>query len=202
MEELLKHWENIYVTKTEDEVSWTQLHPEVSLNLIAKLSHDKSDSIIDIGGGDSRLADHLLAMGYSDITVLDISEAALARARARLGADAEKITWICADIRAFNPERTYDIWHDRACFHFLTDDQDRERYIELVGKAANKALIIGTFSESGPLKCSGLFVQRYSVEDLQHAFHEQFKMAEQLQYNHDTPFGTQQHFTFGGFIKF
>src|SRR5690606_5640055 len=148
----------IYETKTLKEVSWYQPIPETSLEFIQKMSIPKDAAIIDIGGGDSFLVDYLLDLGFSNISVLDISEKAIERAKERLGNSAEKVNWIVSDITEFESEKRFDLWHDRAAFHFLTNENDIQKYVELTRKLIRKngALIIGTFSEYGPKKCSGI----------------------------------------------
>ncbi|NPA09389.1 MAG: class I SAM-dependent methyltransferase [Chlorobi bacterium] len=195
------HWENVYETKTPEEVSWTQKKPQTSLELIRSLGSDKSVKIIDIGGGDSNLADFLLEEGYENITVLDISEKALERAKRRLGKDAEKIQWIVADIIAFSPEETYDIWHDRAAFHFLTRSEDISKYVRIAEKAVSKNLIVGTFSKNGPKKCSGLEISQYDEESMNSIFENSFEKTDCITEDHITPFSTVQNFIFCTFKK-
>ncbi|MCF2220448.1 class I SAM-dependent methyltransferase [Chryseobacterium sp. PS-8] len=195
------HWENVYETKTPEEVSWTQKKPQTSLELIRSLGSDKSVKIIDIGGGDSNLADFLLEEGYENITVLDISEKALERAKRRLGKDAEKIQWIVADIIAFTPEETYDIWHDRAAFHFLTRSEDISKYVQIAEKAVMKNLIVGTFSKNGPKKCSGLEISQYDEESMNSIFENSFEKTDCITEDHITPFSTVQNFIFCTFKK-
>ncbi len=200
MESRKQHWETVYETKTPDQVSWTQEKPEESLKFIHDLGLDKDASIIDIGGGDSKLVDFLLADGYSDVTVLDISGKAIERAKKRLGMLANKVTWIESDINDFVPSRTYSIWHDRAAFHFLTSTEEQERYVKLVNSSVTDFLVIGTFSEDGPLKCSGLEIQQYSESSMV----DQFRGFEKIKCeneNHLTPFDTIQNFIFCSFKK-
>ena len=161
-----KHWENVYETKNPEQVSWTQEIPKTSLNLIHSFGLDKKAKIIDIGGGDSKLVDFLLEEGYENITVLDISEKAIEKAQLRLGSKADKVNWIVSDITQFNPTTQYDIWHDRAAFHFLTTEVDINKYVKTIEKSVSKHLIVGTFSENGPQKCSGLEIKQYSQETL------------------------------------
>lgn len=196
-----EHWETIYTTKTPQEVSWTQAIPQVSLDFIHAFGLDKSASIIDIGGGDSRLVDFLLDEGYTDITVLDISEKALDRAKERLGNRAKNVKWIVSDILDFTPSSSYAIWHDRAVFHFLTDSAAIEYYVRLVENSAKQHLIIGTFSEKGPLKCSGLEIKQYSQQELSDRFSETFETRECINTDHTTPFDTIQNFTFCSFVR-
>lgn len=201
MEERKLHWENVYGTKRPDEVSWTQVVPEVSLNLIAGLGISKQAKIIDIGGGDSNLVDHLLELGYSDISVLDISANAIERAKLRLGEKAGAVTWIVSDILDFNPKETYDVWHDRATFHFLTIKNDIERYRFLVCEKVKGYLLMGTFSENGPKKCSGLEISQYNEEGIAKEFAPDFEKIGCQLHDHITPFGTTQNFLFCSFKK-
>ena len=150
-----QHWEQVFETKSPKEVSWTQKYPTISMELIQSFKLSKSSSIIDVGGGDSLLVDALLEKGYTNITVLDISEKALLRAQARLGERAKKINWIVSDINVFKPHKNYDLWHDRASFHFLTQKKDIINYTEIVNAYVSTALVIGTFSKEGPERCSG-----------------------------------------------
>ena len=196
-----EHWENIYATKGMREVSWFQKVPTTSLELINQVAENKQDAIIDIGGGDGFLVDNLLALGYTDITVLDISENAIDRAKKRLGKLAEKVKWIVADITKFLPEQEYAIWHDRAVFHFLTHQKDKENYRELANTAVSGYFILATFSDQGPNKCSGLEICKYSELDLQAFFSVHFSMISSFKYNHLTPFGTYQNFIFSVFNK-
>lgn len=195
------HWENIYQTKAFTEVSWYQEKPETSLYFFQKFNVPKSAKIIDIGGGDSFLVDHLLQMGYTDVTVLDISEKSLERAKLRLGEDAKKVKWIVSDIVEFKPKVKYDVWHDRAAFHFLNTQSEIETYIQLAKKKINEygLLIVGTFSENGPLKCSGIEIKQYSQAQLTDAFIGRFKKLECFNVDHQTPFNTTQNFTFCSF---
>ncbi|REC77185.1 SAM-dependent methyltransferase [Chryseobacterium elymi] len=191
-----EHWENVYATKNPDQVSWTQKKPQTSLDFIHSSGLGKGASIIDIGGGDSNLVDYLLEEGYENITVLDISAQALEKARKRLGEKADKITWIASDITAFEPQETYDIWHDRATFHFLTTPQQISQYIKIAGKSVTGFMILGTFSTNGPAKCSGLDIQQYDAESLPAKFEADFEKIKCLTENHITPFGTVQNFVF------
>ncbi|MDD5151140.1 MAG: class I SAM-dependent methyltransferase [Flavobacterium sp.] len=195
------HWETVYETKQPNEVSWTQEKPKTSLDFIYETKLGKSAKIIDVGGGDSKLVDFLLAAGYENITVLDISSKALEKAKKRLGKNAEKINWIVADITEFKPETTYDIWHDRAAFHFLTMQEQVETYAGIVEKWVSGFLIIGTFSENGPKKCSGLEIKQYSESELENQFLNRFKKLKCSKEDHITPFETVQNFTFCVFEK-
>lgn len=199
-----EHWENIYQTKALNEVSWYQPTPETSLNFIVQMCPNKYKKIVDIGGGDSFLVDHLLKLGYQNITVLDISEAAIERAKLRLGNEkATKVNWIVSDVTAFESDEKFDLWHDRAAFHFLTSKEDIQSYIERLNRFTNEnaGLIIGTFSENGPLKCSGIEIQQYSAESLTKAFESNWKVLNNLIVDHTTPFKTQQNFIFSTFSK-
>ncbi len=196
-----KHWENVYLTKSPDQVSWTQLTPHVSLQLIDSSGIDKQARIIDVGGGDSRLVDHLLDENYENITVLDISEKALEKVKKRLGGRADRVNWIVSDIVDFKPEGMFDLWHDRAAFHFLTNEEDIQIYRTIVNTHVADSMIIGTFSKRGPLKCSGLEVMQYDPPELEEVFKPQFKKEECLNRDHETPFRTQQNFTFCRFKR-
>jgi predicted RNA methylase len=201
MTDTKQHWEKVFSTKLPEEVSWTQAVPLTSLSLIHETGISKSAPIIDIGGGDSKLVDNLLAEGYTDITVLDISGEALKRAKARLGNDAANVKWIESDIKNFIPSRVYAVWHDRAAFHFLTEESDIKRYAETVGKFASSNLIIATFSESGPEKCSALPVSRYNEQGMQALFSKHFSLTKSFTENHTTPFNTTQNFRFNLFAR-
>ena len=196
-----EHWETVYSTKTPQEVSWTQEKPSISLDFISSFQLDKSASIIDIGGGDSSLVDFLLDLGYTNISVLDISAHAIERAKVRLGERASLVQWIVSDINDFQPEFTYDVWHDRAAFHFLTQPSDIGGYVRLVANYA-KNLVVGTFSTEGPLKCSGLEITQYDEISLVELFQAQgFECIETKREDHQTPFDTSQNFVFGSFRK-
>lgn len=190
------HWEQVYETKQPNEVSWTQENPKISLDFIHETHLDKTAKIIDIGGGDSKLVDYLLEEGYENISVLDISANALERAKKRLGNNAKKVTWIVSDITEFKPETKYDIWHDRATFHFLITPEQIKKYAEITQKWIDGFLIIGTFSENGPKKCSGLNIKQYSELELENQFSEHFKKLKCCNEDHTTPFETKQNFTF------
>lgn len=198
-----EHWDYIYENKLLTEVSWFQPTPETSLKLINDSGLAKSDRIIDIGGGDSFLVDHLLDLGYSNLTVLDISEKAILRAKKRLGPRAELVHWIVADISQYHFSESYDLWHDRAAFHFLNSHEEVNRYVASAERhiTAGGHLIIGTFSENGPKKCSGIDIQQYSVQNLNDCFIGEFSMVESLIVQHTTPFDTIQEFTFSRFKK-
>lgn len=198
-----KHWEEVYSTRSSHEVSWHQDVPGPSLDLIARAEIPKSAPIIDIGGGASRLADHLLASGFHDISVLDISAIALQEARRRLGRQAAAIQWIEADVTRFEPERRYALWHDRAAFHFLMDRADRERYVDIMLRSLEEGgqAIIAAFAEDGPGKCSGLDVQRYGRASMQQALGAGMRLVEASSDRHLTPSGVEQLFTFYRFRR-
>lgn len=195
------HWEKVYQTKTPDEVSWTQEKPQTSLDLINSCALGKEAKIIDIGGGDSTLVDFLLKEGYQNITVLDISAKALERAQKRLGSQAEKVTWIEADITEFEPKETYDIWHDRAAFHFLTQQEHIRKYLQITKESVAGYMILGTFSINGPKKCSGLDIQQYDEPSITSLFKENFEKLSCFTEDHTTPFNTIQNFIFCHFRK-
>lgn len=197
------HWEKVYTTKQLTDVSWYQPNPAVSLQFVKELGIPAYASIIDIGGGDSLLVDNLLDAGYTDISVLDISEAAIERAKKRLGPRAEMVHWIISDITAFKPLRAYDFWHDRATFHFLTKEEEVQTYLDISQKAIAPGgkLLIGTFAENGPEKCSGLPVQQYSEEKMTATIRRWFQKIKCIHTDHLTPFNTIQHFLFCSFKK-
>jgi SAM-dependent methyltransferase len=193
------HWEQVYRTKRADEVSWFQPEPAVSLDLIRRAVPDTSARIIDIGGGASTLVDALLRVGYSDVTVLDLSATALAQVRARLGGAAACVHWLDGDVlSAMLPEAGYDVWHDRAVFHFLTTDIERDMYIAQVRRAVRPGgyVLIATFAEDGPIKCSGLPVARYSADALHDEFGRTFELVESIREQHVTPTGATQPFVY------
>ncbi len=193
------HWETVYETKNPDQVSWTQEVPQTSLDFISSFEVSKDASIIDVGGGDSKLVDYLLEKGFKNITVLDISDKALEKAKNRLGSKADKVNWIVCDITEFEPNITYDIWHDRATFHFLTSTEQIAKYIKIVKKSVNGFIAIGTFSENGPTKCSGLEIKQYTAQTLEEEFKNGFKKIRCLLEDHITPFNTKQNFLFCSF---
>ena len=197
-----KHWENIYQKKEIDGVSWYQKVPIESLQLIKKYSISNSDKIIDIGCGKSFLADNLLELNYTDISLVDISSNALKEVKDRL--QNKSLNFIETDILNFNSNDKYDIWHDRAVFHFITDSEGIKKYISLCNEYINKegVLIIGTFAEDGPLKCSGLEIKRYSVDQISGLFKETFELVESFKMLHKTPFDTEQSFLFCVLRKF
>lgn len=191
------HWENIYATKALNEVSWYQPTPETSISFLNSANLSKDAAIIDVGGGDSYFVDHLVKEGYTNITVLDISEKAIERAKNRLGEDASKVNWIVSDVNDFQPNNKFDFWHDRAAFHFLTDEHEVNRYKNTISNAMelNGDVVIGTFSKTGPLKCSGIEITQYAQKDLVELF-DGFKVVADLDVKHGTPFDTTQDFVF------
>ncbi|MES2448100.1 MAG: class I SAM-dependent methyltransferase [Bacteroidota bacterium] len=193
------HWETVYETKNPDQVSWTQEVPQTSLDFISSFEVSKDASIIDVGGGDSKLVDYLLEKGFKNITVLDISDKALEKAKNRLGSKAHKVNWIVSDITEFEPTITYNVWHDRATFHFLTSAEQIAKYIAIVKKSVNGFIAIGTFSENGPTKCSGLEIKQYTAQTLEEEFKNGFKKIRCLLEDHITPFNTKQNFLFCSF---
>jgi trans-aconitate methyltransferase len=198
-----KHWENIYQTKELKDVSWFQPTPETSLDFFKQFNVPTTAKVIDIGGGDSFLVDHLLDLGYQDISVLDISAAAIDRAKQRLGEKAKNVKWIVADAATFKPTEKYDFWHDRAAFHFLTDEQEISNYLQTAQESINPTgvLIIGTFSEQGPKKCSGIEIKQYSEMTMTDRLKKFFEKIKCITVDHKTPFDTIQNFIFCSFRK-
>ncbi len=198
-----KHWETIYHSRELPEFSWFQPAPETSLNFFKQFDVSTTAKIIDIGGGDSFLVDHLLDLGYTDITVLDISATALERARKRLGDRASLVKWIVADAAAFKPTEKYDFWHDRAAFHFLTLEEDISAYLKTIQQNLNPGgiLVIGTFSENGPKKCSGIDVKQYSENSMTERLKVHFEKIRCITVEHKTPAEVIQHFIFCSFRK-
>ena len=198
-----KHWENIYQTKELKDVSWFQPTPETSLDFFKQFNVPTTAKVIDIGGGDSFLVDHLLDLGYQDISVLDISTAAIDRAKQRLGDKAKNVKWIVADAATFKPTEKYDFWHDRAAFHFLTDEQEIANYLQIAQESINPTgiLVIGTFSEQGPKKCSGIEIKQYSETTMTDQLKKYFEKIKCITVDHLTPFDTIQNFVFCSFRK-
>ncbi|MCO5725064.1 class I SAM-dependent methyltransferase [Robiginitalea marina] len=197
-----QHWDGVYREKPLETVGWYQPVPAISLELISQLGLSQSAPLIDVGGGDSYLADHLLRKGFTDITVLDISGTSLKRAQARLGSQAERIHWVASDILDFEPQRPYALWHDRAAFHFLTDPAQARAYLDRARRGIRPGgyFIVGTFSENGPSTCSGLPVQRYSISALQDTASPGFELLRGFNTVHKTPSGGVQEYTFGVFV--
>ena len=198
-----KHWEKIYQTEEFQAVSWYQATPAISLDFLTQFDIPLTARIIDVGGGDSFFVDCLLDQGYQDITVLDISETALAKARKRLGDRAALIKWIVADIADFHPLEKNDFWHDRATFHFLTEEQEIENYIGVVQQSMRPKgiLVLGTFSENGPQKCSGIEIKQYSETTMTSRLKQFFEKVKCFHVDHRTPFDTVQNFIFCSFRK-
>ena len=196
------HWEKIYDEKNEDEVSWFQKETNESIKMIQSAGIE-NPKIIDVGSGRSKLLKNLIEIGYNHLTYLDISESALEKSKEFLGEQSNKVRWISKDILNFKTEEKFDIWHDRAVFHFLNEENLIRKYIEIVEKNISESghLIIGTFSENGPLKCSGLEVRRYSEKVIEKLFNRSFKLIDSFYYDHVTPFNTTQNFLFSHFIK-
>ncbi len=193
------HWENVYQTKGRDEVSWFREHLDTSLRMITNTGVGKDAAIIDVGGGNSNLVDDLLECGYVDVSVLDISAKAISDNKERLGGKAEQVNWLVADITDVELSTDhFDVWHDRAVFHFLTDAEDRRRYVELVLRSVKLGghVIVASFGLEGPQKCSGLDVMRYSPEAMHGEFGNTFQLVESLNETHNTPFGTRQDFLY------
>ena len=195
---LKNHWENIYQNKNEDEVSWFQKTPDTSIEIINSIKIKKQSKIIDVGSGRSRLFKNLIEQGYNNLTYLDISESAAKKSKIFLGEQSKNIEWIVEDVLNFEPKQNFDVWHDRAVFHFLTDQNQIKKYVDLVSRniSNNGYLIIGTFSEQGPLKCSGLEVSRYSESLIKTTFSESFNLLNSFKIDHSTPFNTTQNFLF------
>ncbi|MDO8640748.1 MAG: class I SAM-dependent methyltransferase [Nitrosarchaeum sp.] len=198
-----EHWENVWTTKKSNEVSWYQEYPKTSINLILPTNPSKDAKIIDVGGGDSNLAETLLDLGFNNITVLDISANALERAKKRLGNKSSMVTWIESDILEFENDNRYDIWHDRALLHFLTSEENLKNYVKLVKQHVMQGgyLIISTFSTKGPIKCSGLDTRQYSKESIQELFSNEFEHVKSFEEEHVTPRGMGQIFTWNVFRK-
>lgn len=194
-----EHWQQVYETKNSEEVSWYQANPTISLELIEQAGLSKADPIIDIGGGASLLVDHLLRLGYSNLTVLDIAPRALELAKLRLGSRAESIHWICEDMTEFHAEHGYSLWHDRAVFHFLVDQALRERYLHILRTVLvpGSHLVLATFGPEGPSRCSGLDVLRYSTEDVGALLGPTFQLRRKEIELHQTPAGGFQQFQYG-----
>lgn len=197
-----QHWESVYTTKALQEVSWYEEVPTTSLKFLSEANLFLDAKIIDIGGGDSLFVDHLLKLGYKDITVLDISANAIERAKERLGSLANEVKWVVSDATQFQPIETYDFWHDRAVFHFITQEHDITTYLSVIEKGLkeNGIFVVGTFSKDGPKKCSGIEIKQYSERELVEQFRKFYKV-KCLNTNHQTPFNTVQNFTFCSFKK-
>jgi len=197
-----EYWESIYQTKEPNEVSWYQEKPETSLNLISETGIEKNAKIIDVGAGASKLADNLLALGFRNITALDVSSNALNESKKKLGDRANNVKWIVSDLREFETNERYDLWHDRAVLHFLTEEEDIKRYIELVRTYLKPKgyVIVSTFSVNGPKRCSGLDVRQYSEDSMKTLF-TGFEHIKSFEEEHLTPWGSSQIFIWGVFRK-
>lgn len=196
-------WDKVYTEKSEKEVSWFQENPVDSMKLIRELNLSKEDSIIDIGAGDSRLIDYLLEDGFERLTALDISEVSLKKLKERLAEKSAKVEFIVSDVTKFQSKQEYDLWHDRATFHFLTRVDLVEQYLEVASRSlkSNGNLIVSTFSKNGPEKCSGLAVHQYSETELKTVFSKYFKNIKCFETTHTTPWGSSQSFVYCGFKK-
>ena len=197
------HWQNVYATKAEKEVSWFQESPAPSLDLVAATGLGSDADIIDVGGGASRLVDSLLERGFRRVAVLDLSANALEETKKRLGRRADGIDWIAADVTTWEASRMYDLWHDRAAFHFLTAAADRDAYVARLKKAVRTGgnVIIATFAPDGPERCSGLPIMRYDPEAVAAALGPEFDLVDSRRHDHVTPGGNTQHFQFSRFLR-
>lgn len=198
-----EHWDNVYTTKSESEVSWFQPYPKTSMDFVDMFNLASDANIIDIGGGDSHFVDALLGRGFKNIWVLDISAAAIEKAKERLGEQASTVHWVISDVTEFIPPVQFDFWHDRAAFHFLTTEDKIYKYVSLAEEAIapDGHLILGTFSENGPKKCSGLDIRQYSEASMSARFEVSFDRVKCIQEDHTTPFNTLQNFLFCSFKK-
>ncbi|PKD16173.1 SAM-dependent methyltransferase [Salegentibacter salinarum] len=203
MKETKSHWEEVYDKKSHQDASWYQETPATSLEFIKELELSECSKIIDVGGGDSNFVDHLLKEGFRDISVLDISERAIEKAKKRLKEDAERVNWIVADASEFEATQVYHLWHDRAAFHFLTESKQIENYIRTLENsvASGGFVILATFSTEGPEKCSGRTIKQYSKKDLQELLKHKFQLLKFKNIDHKTPGGAIQNFTFCCFKK-
>jgi 2-polyprenyl-3-methyl-5-hydroxy-6-metoxy-1,4-benzoquinol methylase len=203
MESEKDHWEKVFETKDPNEVSWFQVYPKTSVAFLELFNMPLNANIIDVGGGDSHFVDALLEKGYKNVYVLDISSKAIERAKKRLGDNAAKVHWIVSDIVDFKPEIKFDFWHDRAAFHFLTSEEKIHQYVSIAENAINKNgyLILGTFSESGPKKCSGLEIKQYNERSMSFLFEINFERIRCITEDHITPFNTIQNFLFCSFKR-
>ncbi len=197
------HWQQVYTSKGEQTVSWFEAVPQASVDLIHAAGAGPDAAIIDIGGGASRLVDALLNDGFRDLTVLDVSREALAKSNARLGAHAVSVKWLTADVTVWQPQRLYDVWHDRAAMHFLTAPDERTAYAERVSRAVRRGghVIIATFAPDGPERCSGLPVLRQDAAALAALLGPSFDLIESRRHDHTTPAGIQQRFQFSRFRR-
>ena len=193
-----EHWEKVYTSKEDNEVSWYQDIPRTSIEVVKKMSNGRSDSIIDIGGGNSNLASELMNLKFLDISVLDISEASLNRTKEKLGEKAKNIDWYVSDVLGFEPPKKFDIWHDRAVFHFVTRQSDKNAYVQKIKNSLKEdgTLILATFSKEGPTKCSGLEICQYDKDSLIPLFGKDFDLVDLFKEEHTTPFNTTQNFIY------
>jgi ubiquinone/menaquinone biosynthesis C-methylase UbiE len=198
-----EHWNRVYQTKAPDDVSWFQTQPAISLQLIEATGIGKDEGIIDVGGGASVLVDCLIEAGFTKVAVVDISAAALEHAQQRLAKCASSVEWCEADVTTFHPPRRFGLWHDRAVFHFLTDPEDRKKYVETLRRTLIPSghVIIATFAIDGPLKCSGLEVARYDAPSICAALGAGFQLVEQVDETHTTPWDTKQKFSYFRFAR-
>ena len=198
-----EHWEKIFISKKENEVSWFQEYPKTSVEFFDLFKLPLDANIIDIGGGDSHLVDVFIEKWYKNIYVLDISVNAIEKTQKRLGANADKVHWIVSDILDFKPSVKFDFWHDRAAFHFLTSEEHINKYVAIAEESINKGgyLILGTFSESGPDKCSGLEIRQYNAAGMSARFEKSFERIKCIEVQHATPFNTIQNFLFCSFKR-
>ena len=203
METTKEHWENVFATKAEDEVSWFQPYPQTSIKFLELFNLPLDANIIDVGGGDSRLIDALLDRGYKNIWLLDISDTAILHVKKRLGSKAEQVHFIVSDVVDFKPDVQFDFWHDRAAFHFLTSEEQINRYVSIAEKAIrpNGYLILGTFSDKGPSKCSGLEIKQYTQMSMSSRFENEFERIMCIEEEHRTPFNTKQSILFCSFKR-
>lgn len=203
MNNIKQHWNNVYETKNDDEVSWYQENPTSSLNLITALNLSNEAEIIDVGGGNSNLTKELQKQGFVNLSVLDISNKVLEHTKTKFGENGKNIKWIVSDILDFKLKQQYDLWHDRATFHFLTRKSNIVKYVTIASKAIKKNgyLVLATFSKSGPKKCSGLDIMQYDKEKLQELFGEQFTLIKSFEEVHRTPYNTEQNFIYNLFQK-
>ncbi len=198
-----EHWNAVYGQKAEDEVSWFQPHPGTSLALVERCAAGRAARIVDVGGGASRLVDDLLDRGYEDVTVLDVSDAALERARRRLGARAARVGWVACDVTRWEPDRAFDVWHDRAAFHFLVRPEDRAAYRSVLLRALRPGghAVVATFAADGPERCSGLPVARWEPETLAAELGPGLRLVDWEREEHRTPAGKVQRFQFSRLVR-
>lgn len=198
-----EHWEKIFISKQENEVSWFQEYPKTSVEFFDLFKLPLDANLIDIGGGDSHLVDVFIEKWYKNIYVLDISVNAIEKTQKRLGTNADKVHWIVSDILDFKPSVKFDFWHDRAAFHFLTSEEHINKYVAIAEESINKGgyLILGTFSESGPDKCSGLEIRQYNAARMSARFEKSFERIKCIEVQHATPFNTIQNFLFCSFKR-